>query len=313
MSTWTFKGWYKKNGAKLNSSRRDRYETDPAYKQQVLEANRASRQRKRAERQQERLAERNAKKKKVGEPWKEVEMKVNGKLTKFLTIGALASVLGRSKLGVRLLEKQGVIPTTPYRNHQKERLYSPEFILEIRKTLAAKNRLVARKTPGIPESVLCQVKLSDGSIVECPLFRIGVLAKALGCSTVTLEQMGRRNVFPSTSLLLSANRRVFTADQIAVVKSAIDRRNGDLRTESNKNTLRDEILSEWAKLKLVGATVVGTPSVASKPKQPPESSKPASEGEVMTLGEAKALLASFEGKRGRRPAKFYAARELVEA
>jgi hypothetical protein len=33
----------------------------------------------------------------------------------------------------------------------------------------------------------------------------------------------------------------------------------------------------------------------------------------MTIAEAKAFVASFEGKRGRRPAAFYAAEEVIKA
>lgn len=256
MGDWKFTEWYKKHGKELNSDRRTRYASDPDYKKQVLEANRDSRRRRREQQLTERAAERGSQKVKPGRQWKETEMEVDGKMQKFLTIGAVAAILGRSKLGVRLLEKKGVIEATPYRNPQKERLYTPEKILEIRDELKSKKMLERKKTTGIPEAVQCLVKLSDGSMVECPLFRIGVMAKAVGRSTITLEQMERRKAIPPTPLRLPPNRRVFTAAQIEAVKKAFDRRGGDLRVDTDKSLLRQEILAEWGELKLVGAKIL---------------------------------------------------------
>lgn len=253
-SDWQFKDWYAKHGGELNQSRRDRYSSDPDYKKQVLEANRESRKRRREAQLKERTAERKVQKVKVSRQWKEVEMTVDGVVMKFLTIGALAAILGRSKLGVRLLEKKGVIEKTPYRNKQGERLYTHEKVLEIREDLATKGLLVRKKTTGIPEFVVCRVKLSDGSVIECPLFRIGIMAKAIGRSTITLEQMERREAIPPTPLRMHPNRRVFTGPQIEVVKQAFDRRGNDLRVDTDKTLLRKEILAGWAELKLIGDT-----------------------------------------------------------
>jgi DNA-binding transcriptional MerR regulator len=257
VSDWQFKTWYKEHGQELNASRRDRYKTDPAYKQQVLAANRESRRRRREAQLVERAAEQKAKKVRTVRQWKEVVMDVDGVRTQFLTIGAVAAILGRSKIGVRLLEKKGVIEATPYRNPQGERLYSPARILEIKKQLEASGLLDRKKPAGVPEFVQCRVKLSDGSVRIVPLFRIGVMAQAVGRSTITLEQMERRKAIPSTPLRLSSNRRVFTIEQIDAVKQAFDRRGGDLRVDTDKSLLRQEILADWAKLKLVGAKVLG--------------------------------------------------------
>lgn len=255
MGDWKFSEWYKENGANLNEQRRDRYKTDPAYRKQVLEANRESRRRAR----EKQLAERaEAYKHQTGlvkqDPapkWKTVEK--DGQT--YLTIGALASVLKRSKLGVRQLEKKGHLPPTPYRNDAGERLYTPEMVLEARKHLEEKGMLEPRKTAKIPENFLCDIKLSDGSVVRCNVFRIAVLAQAIDRSPITLEQMERRKAIPSTTLRLPPNWRVFTAEQIQAVKRAFDRRNGDLRTDTDKKALREEILADWKGLKLVGAKV----------------------------------------------------------
>lgn len=256
MSNWKFSEWYKTNGQKLNESRRDRYKTDPEYRKQVLDANRESRRRAREKQIQDKAeAYKNTTglvKADATPKWKTVEQ--DGKT--YVTIGALASVLGRSKLGVRLLEKKGHLPPTPYRNEAGERLYTPEMVLQAREALAAKNMLEPRKTARIPENVLCDVKLSDGSTVRTHVFRIGILAQAIGRSPITLEQMERRKAIPSTTLRLPPNRRVFTAEQIQAVKKAFDRRSNDLRVDTDKKLLREEILTEWKELKLVGAKVM---------------------------------------------------------
>lgn len=256
MGNWKFSEWYKENGQKLNESRRDRYKTDPEYRKQVLEANRESRRRAREKQLQEKAtAYKNTNGIIKADPtpkWKTVEK--DGKT--YVTIGALASVLGRSKLGVRLLEKKGHLPPTPYRNEAGERLYTPEMVIQARETLAAKNMLEPKKTSKIPENFLCDVRLSDGTTIRTQVFRVGILAQAIGRSPITLEQMERRKAIPSTSLRLPPNRRVFTAEQIQAVKKAFDRRSNDLRVDSDKKLLREEIMAEWKELKLVGAKIL---------------------------------------------------------
>jgi len=259
-STWAFTKWYrtksedgKTHGEVLNDTRRDRYKTDPAYRAQVLEANRKSRRKHREEQLKSRSLERKATKTKLERRWKEVE--IDGK--KYITIGALASYLGRSRLSVRQLEEKGVIEPTPHRNPQGERLYTPEQVSKIHSVLASKKMLEPRKMTGVPEVVQCKVKLSDGTIDELPLFRIGIMAKVVGRSPITLEQMERRGAIPSTPLRLPPNRRVFTLEQIEAIKDAFDKRGGDLRSDPDKGALKDEILTAWKALNLLGAEVVG--------------------------------------------------------
>lgn len=256
MSDWKFTDWYKQHGEQLNDSRRDRYKTDPAYRKQVLDANRASRQRRRTQQIAEKIEMYNKRgdslKDDPAPKWKQVEQ--DGQM--YVTIGALAKVLNRSKLGVRQLEKKGHLPPTPFRNGAGERLYTPEMVLEAKKTLEASGKLEPRKTTRIPEKLRGHVRLADGSVVECDLFRIGLLAAAIGRSPITLEQMERRQAIPSTPLRIPPNRRVFTQEQIDTIKAAFDRRGGDLRVDTDKTLLRKEILKDWKDLKLNGAKVL---------------------------------------------------------
>ena len=167
MSDWEFKNWYKEHGKELNASRRDRYTNDPEYKKQVLAANRESRKRRRQGQLKERTLERKAKQLKPKNQWKTIEKEVDGKVLKLVTIGALASVLGRSKLGVRLLEKKKVIPPAAFHNEQNERLYTPEQVMEIRDLLESKGMLERKKTTGVPENVrVAPTNVMPGGIPE---------------------------------------------------------------------------------------------------------------------------------------------------
>lgn len=256
MPAFDYKKWYKENGKALNEKRKARYNSDPVHKSHILDANRDSRRRKRAVELVERSHERAAMKCKPGPKWKQVTIEIAGTPTEAVTIGALASILKRSKLGVRLLERRGVIPATPLRNKARERLYTLAMVEDIRKLLDSKGMLVRKKVAVMPECVVVAVKLADGTMTDLPVFRIGVLAKAVGRSTITLEQMERRGAIPATPLKLPPNRRVFTQEQIEVIRSAFDRRGGDLRSGHDKDKLYGEILQGWTDLNLIGASVV---------------------------------------------------------
>ena len=264
-SDWEFKGWYKKHGKQLNDSRRERYKTDPEYRKQVLEANRASRSKRREETVKERSAQHFAIKTKVSRQYKEVDRVIDGKDVKLMTIGALAKALDRSKLGVRLLEKNGVIPKAPFRNEQGERLYPPEMIEEIKKLMKAQGRLDDQKTHTVPKCINCEVQLSDGVLATMPLFRVGALADAVGRSTITLEQMERRGVLPETPFRLPPNRRAYTELQIDAVRQAFEKRNGDLRGIPIKE-IHKEIHEAWVDAKVIGAKFLGvSPTTEGKP------------------------------------------------
>ena len=252
-SDWKFTDWYAEHGDQLNKKRRSRYDTDPEYKKKVLAANRVSRAKHREENLKERAEERAAIKAKAPRPWKEVERTIDGKAGVVLvTIGALAKAINRSKIGIRLLEKKGVIPKPTIRNKQGERLYTPEMVEKIRSILKSKGRLSGRKTHSIPESIQCRIRLSDGSILDTPLFRVGALARAVDRSTITLEQMERRGVLPETPFRLPPNRRAYTADQIKAVHDTFAGYAGNLRGVSVKD-VHAEIIKLWTDAKVVGA------------------------------------------------------------
>ena len=50
---WTFKDWYTRNADSLNAKRKDRYHSDPEYREKVLEQNRLSRRKKKQQLLQE--------------------------------------------------------------------------------------------------------------------------------------------------------------------------------------------------------------------------------------------------------------------
>lgn len=259
--SWEFKSWYKKHGESLNDKRRKRYEEDEEYRDRVLKQNRESRRRKQKELDKEKIEERQNKKVRTSKVWREVEHDIDesNQSVKLVTVGALAKVLNRSKVGIRVLEKQGVIPPTPYRSKKGERLYTPEQIIEIRALLEKQGRLnVDRKKPR--SFLMANVQLSDGSEIETPLLKIGDMAKAVGKATVTLEQMERKGVIPKTPLRLPPNRRAYTPNQIVAVKEALDRWGQTIREQASKDAIYEEILESWSADNLVGAVVLSTSS-----------------------------------------------------
>lgn len=259
--TWDFKSWYKRHGKGLNSKRRGRYAKEDEYRDRVLQQNRESRHRKQVETSKEKVKERQAQKVRVSRVWREVDYAVDEKhpSLRLVTVGALARVLNRSKVGIRVLEKQGVIPATPYRSKKGERLYSPEQIVAIRDQLAKQGRLIVERKRTCTV-LLAQVQLSDGTKIETPLVKIGDLAKAVGRATVTLEQMERKGLIPRTSLRLPPSRRAYTPTQVEAVKEAFDKWGPTIRDLASKRALYDSIFKRWSDEKLIGAVILSTTS-----------------------------------------------------
>lgn len=249
---WTFKAWYDSNSQSFNKDRRKRYDTDPEYRARVLETNRLSRQRRREAAKLERAAESAAIKVKMPhKPWKEVEVPTKGgeETTKLYSIGALARALNRSVQVIRLWEKKGVIPETPLRNDKGDRLYTPEDVSRIHELLKAQNRLDDKPRPQ-HKTLLAKIRLSDGSVIECPVFRVGIFAQAIGRSVVTLEQMERRKVIPPSPLRTPAGHRVYTASMIEVVKHALDKRGPEIRGEQAWQEFAAEVKTGWKTAKV---------------------------------------------------------------
>lgn len=250
-----YKKWYEANKKAISDRRKQKYHSSNTHREHVLEANRASRERRREVVLKERSEQRQYSVLRPVAGWKSVQVQEDNATVEAFSIGRLARELGRSKLSVRQLEKKGVIPETPHRSESGERLYTLKQICEIKKLMDSQGRLHPKRVTEAPESYIVHVKKSDGSVVQTTVFRIGILAQALGKSTITLEQMERRKSLPKTTLKI-LNRRCYTKEQIESVESAFAKRGGDLRGKQKGPTLFEEVSKAWDELGLTGAKII---------------------------------------------------------
>lgn len=253
-----FQEWYKDNKAELNKARRDRYAKDPEYKKRVLEANRSSRTR---IRKSEKQAKEEAVRVKVGgTPWRSKEVAVDESTTeKLYSIGALASALGKSVQAIRLWERKGLIPETPHRTSKGDRLYSADMIKEIYEKLRALGKIREDKPRSVrgPVGTARSVRLASGEIRRVILFKIGVMAKAVGRTVVSIEQLEQRGLFPRTSLRSSGGScRLYSAEMIKDVVDVLELFEHDVRGEEAWRSFFSEVCSRWNQSGFLGAEVV---------------------------------------------------------
>jgi len=287
-----FQEWYRDNGDKLNESRRDRYHTDPEYREKVLQQNREARKRRRQAALLLRKKKRAGAKIRPSQNWKSINVELKGEdgkpvVTKMFTIGAVAKALDCSVQALRLWEKKGIIPETEYRYSKGDRLYTKEQIEMYRDILLkqgriGKNRVRSRplsyverwvRFPGekkkrgkrvsvddlddLDESVT-QAVLKSGEVArKVKLFRIGVLAKAVGRTVVTLEQLEQSGKFPETPFRASeVGYRLYSMKMVEVVKEAFEARDGEIRGEEAWKGFHDEVYAAWDKLNVFGAEIL---------------------------------------------------------
>jgi DNA-binding transcriptional MerR regulator len=259
--SWKFTQWYEQNAPSFNAKRRSRYETDPEYRAKVLEMNRKNREKRQAERAKEDKARKKAVKVVASPAWKEFEGEAaGGETSNYVTIGAVAKAIRRSTQSVRLWEKQGLIPETPYRNQRGDRLYTPQMVLEILNKVKDIKDLDPVDNKASINPVDAEVKLANGTLVEMRLFRVGVLAQAVGRTVLTLEQMERKGVFPSTPFRdPNTGHRYYSAEMIEAVKNAVDEMGGSrLRGDQRKAEFNNRITNDWTALGVIGASMIQT-------------------------------------------------------
>jgi len=268
-SGFSFRDWYAENGKRLNKKRRRRYQDDPEYRERVLEMNRVSRERRRKEQETKRRKERSASKVKTRPlPFKTVRAVVetaDGKEgeEQLFTIGALARTVGCSVQAIRLWEKQGVLPPTEIRNEKGDRLYTAqqvEMIYELMKQQGRLNEKQANKPRkrDEPRPFFRDVDFGGGQVEEIPLFRIGVLAQAIGRTVLTVEQMESRGALPETPFRAASTRyRLYTGEMIEAVAKAMDARGGTIRGKARWQAFHDEILDAWNRLGVMEASLAG--------------------------------------------------------
>lgn len=263
-----FKKWYESHGKQLNKKRRGRYKSDPDYRARVLQANRDARARRRMKQQEERKQVRDAMEVPVGSPpWRvvEVELREGGARNELFTIGAVARMLQCSVQAIRLWERQGMFPPPSDRSDKGDRLYTADDILVIHKVMEAQGKLkggrvrptggpVDRKEQGFEY----EVKFKTGGRRIVRLFRIGLLARRLGRTVLTVEQMENRGVLPSTPFRVSnTGYRLYTEEMLEAAKRSMDARGGMIRGDEGWKDFHDEVLHAWTNLGVMGAKVIG--------------------------------------------------------
>ncbi len=252
--------WYEENGDDLNDRRRDRYANDPEYKAKVRQWNQEARERRKKTRKAEKRAEKRAVKMKASAgAWKTVDHEVDGVLTRMFTIGALARAVGKGISTIRVWERTGTMPETPYRSEKGDRLYTVEMVEDIIEGLDRVGKLDHRrmKKRKKPSSVIRTVKPKRGQRRDIRLYKIGTLAQAVSRTVVALTNMEKREVLPRTPLLASSlEYRLYTVEMIEAVQKAFAKRGGVVRGHSEWEDFHDEIFDAWDEQGILDAKVI---------------------------------------------------------
>lgn len=278
-----FAGWYAEHGKVLNEERAKRYASDPEYKKKVLAQNRAARQKKRAETLERRKAAGTAER--VEKAWKTrpltltldqgQEVTVQG-----FTIGAVAKLLEVSVQAIRLWERKGHLPGTPFRYQGRDRLY-PYDLIELYRYIVhdLQQRMSADKTHPKPLWMVRRIVQFAGEAAprEVKLFRIGVLAKAAKKTVVTLEQWESKNLLPITPFRAAGTPgyRLYTTGQIRSVVAAMRRLDWEIRGDEAKEAFHTEVLSAWKAQGVIGARILTLSPEPETLPEPTESTEPA--------------------------------------
>lgn len=213
-----YKVWYEKNGAELNSSRKSRYQNDPEYRAKVVAQNRKSRAKVRVNTQATGVVS-------ASPAWKEMEIQVTGEdgntsVKKVVTVGALATAIGKSVQSIRLWEQKGWIPTAPYRSKKGDRLYTLDTVMELYEKLKADGRVSDVIIKARPRSYKYTVSFADGDR-EVVLFPIGELAEVCGRNISTIEQLEAKGFFPKTPFRSpTTGYRLYTVEMIEAASEA---------------------------------------------------------------------------------------------
>lgn len=271
-----FKDWYAKHGENLNQSRRDRYKTDPAYRDAVLQRNREAREKRRTSTAKERSQQRKASRLRVGSrAWKTVEAEVvdkNGDVATatLFTISALARSIGRSVQAVRLWERQGLLPEPPFRNKKGDRLYTAEMVEVIRDVMGAQGKLpdTSIRSRPAPKGIEREVRYADGTVEKLTLYRVGVLAEAIQRTVVTVQILEGKNYLPITPFRASSTQyRLYSLPMIEAVKEAFEKRGGEIRGAAAWEAFKEDVRAAWEGLKVLDATFADPSLDAPNPKK----------------------------------------------
>lgn len=213
--------------------------------------------------------------------WRIVEKEVDGVKMSFLTIGAVARALDRAVSTLRVWEREGLLPKTPYRSDTGQRLYTMEQLQEIRARAKKDPKfsdLVRKKRR--TEQVVRKVRWMDGTTEEIALYRVRVLAREIGRTPQTIRLMERRYGLPPTPLR-SGNQRLYTMGMIEVVKSACAHK----KYLACWSDIYLKVLTRWQELGVLGGQVLEARNESSAGRRECIS-EGGDEGEFGTLGDS---------------------------
>lgn len=127
-----FKSWYDENKDELAAKRKQRYEDDPEYRQQVVDQSRKYRK-----------GNRDAPR--VRLPRHQVPKEhalPDGSVIKLYSVGAFALYVRRSVQSINHWQREGLLPMTPYRAGKRGfRLYTKEMMDVVREIVGDKRRI----------------------------------------------------------------------------------------------------------------------------------------------------------------------------
>jgi hypothetical protein len=145
--------YYLQRKEELSRDRKEKYRTDPEYREKAKEAARQYRESRR--RQVAHLRE-------IGKlppvtrergPRKAVQVEVDGEAVPAYTITTLASRLNRSVAVVNYWIRSGLLPKTPFRSARRDRLYTDGMILVV-KMAVNKRGVVKGKDKSFTEEIV---------------------------------------------------------------------------------------------------------------------------------------------------------------
>ncbi len=129
-----FAAYYEENQGQLSEKRRDKYASDPEYRERAKEAARRYRAKRREERERLRAEGKLPPARQTG-PRKPVKVEINEVLLDAYTITVAAQKIGRSVDTMNHWSKIGALPVTPIRSKRGDRLYTDGMIRVIREAV----------------------------------------------------------------------------------------------------------------------------------------------------------------------------------
>ena len=153
---WSYQDWYDKNKDGLSQRRKDRYHTDPEYKERVLEQNKKYREKKRKEAAQ-------IPRPKVRVPRhrrpviRTILLRGKPKTKELVHVGAFARIVGKSVPTIHQWERLGLLPRTPFYvngKSKRERLFTSEMIEVVKEAVETRDRKISSKDPTFHDEIV---------------------------------------------------------------------------------------------------------------------------------------------------------------